>query len=168
MVCVALFFFVCAGAGNAEETSRSDFGVVRHDIKKIFAEINERANRYNGCHELFPGWSEEEVLNYLEVLRLIAIDYDLTQEGIARYGVNYEINPVIRGLHNTGVNTGSLLLPVSAGLYAIVKKMGPTGRRLLLLLIGAVEYWAISTHAPHGIAPDPRYVPTMTILHIRF
>jgi len=191
MMCVVLFFFVCASVSNAEEaqhfdfraTNQSDcsdfgiirggscpddFGIARHDIKKIFSEINEKANRYNNWQELFPGWSEEEVLNYFEVLELVAIDYDLTQEGIARYGVNYEMNPLIRGMHGAGVNPGSLLLPVSGGLYVILKNMNPTERRLTLLLVGAAEYWAIGTHAPNDIAPDPRALKTMTILRIKF
>lgn len=165
---------LCANACSADEIDYKEScvvesAVIRNDLKKIFTEINEQANKYNDWQELFPGWKEEEVLNFFEDLQLTAIDYDLTQEGMARYGVGYEINPVIRGLYRAKVNPGALLLPVSAGWYVLLKNMNSTERRAVLLLVGVMEYWAIESHRPNGITPsEPRKVPIFTILRIKF
>lgn len=141
--------------------------VVKNNIKAIFKEIHANTNRYQDWQELFPGWSEKDVVNFIECLRLINSDYEVTKLGIDKYGFPYEMNPIYRAYFENGIGPNELFLPVSIGLYFLLKDMEPTERRIFLFILAGVEYWAIGTHRPYGFFPTQK-VPTFTILKIRF
>lgn len=146
-----------------------DSAIIRTDMIETFTAINHEANEAGDWQLAFPGWSELEVTNFFENVQLYQTDYDLTTEGLQKFGADYETNPITRMWARNDLPPHQLIGPSCAVAYFLVKDMHPNDRRLALLTTAFMEYVCISGWRNDGIEPsDPRAVPPVTIFRIEF
>lgn len=154
-----------------------DNAVIKNDIKQIFKEINEKTNRYQDWQELFPCWTEQEIINFFELWQMTSLDFDdATKRGIQIWGPSYEITPEYKILFQNGVDPSSLTIALGCGRYAllrILKNIIPdqNTRSVVATLIMASYFYihneALLTHYPYGYRPPGR-LPTFTVLRIKW
>ena len=177
LLIVMLFVTFWPMATSAQETQEEatpfvvESAVVKNDIKTIVAEVNKKANVYfskQAIQEMFPDWTDEEIVNFVELLQLNARDMDVTQIMVKQYGPQSEAFPTTRYLVERGVEP-SALFPINAiGLYLATKHMKQ--RRIIFIAGSILEFIFLEGHRREG---RPYGAPlcnnlTVTVFRARF
>jgi len=147
-----------------------DFEGVEFSLQEVEAKIraNDKNNQItDDLQKLFPDWSEDEIYNYFELLKLNAVDIWLTQNMVAKYGTQSEIVLPSRLYFEATGNVSSYFIVNTAGLYILSKNM--KCRKEFFLALAVLQYMCLETHRVNGRGPYVQMSPpTFTIIRIKF
>jgi len=165
---IITFSGTVAIAADSSADAIINLPVCRGEADKFFAELNGSGS--SKVNPLFAGWSEQEVVNFYEIARLLVAVGDATTNLVKRYGLKAEVNGAIRELVTRGGEPHQYFAAAIVAYYLVANKLPPKARMLYLWGIAAIEIAALQTHEPfRTIPPYGQSGPWMvTIIHHRF